>query len=145
MTLLFASIAGCNGKDINPPTTVKSTEIEPTITIPKTTVQKTAPSQSTYLFIESDPQGARVAVGVKSVGGVQKEGTGRIIGYTPVTAEILPSDVSYEGQGDAFANLNVYLTKQGYYQFIKIIDLGENGHLEKGRIQRKNKLNQIGS
>lgn len=99
-----------------------------------------------YFNVVSNPPGATVEVGVKSVGGVLKDGTGRIAGVTPLTFEVYPSDINWGGQGNSFANINVNIVKAGYIPFTSVISLGQNGQLKAGETYKVNvKLNQIGS
>jgi hypothetical protein len=80
------------------------------------------------LSITSNPPGARVVVGIQSVGGVYDTSTGRFVGTTPLTVELSDSDVSYtNGNG----NLVIELSLDGYFPSMQLIGVGSG--LEPGR------------
>ena len=102
--------------DTNPPPEVTEPVEQPPVTGPA------------VLSITSNPPGARVVVGIQSVGGVYDTSTGRFVGTTPLAVELSDSDVSYtNGNG----NLVIELSLDGYFPSMQLIGVGsglEPGH-----------------
>lgn len=82
----------------------------------------TVPPEPAYLSISSEPSGATVEVGLKSVGNIVTIGTGRIVGATPLTVELKSSDI---GVVNEFASITILLKKEGYFDSFQVIGLGK--------------------
>jgi hypothetical protein len=65
-----------------------------------------------YLFVESEPAGVEVEVGIQGLDGVATPGTGRIVGKTPLKVELKPSDVTFNGR--SLAGVTTHLRKEGF-------------------------------
>ncbi|MBC8487235.1 MAG: hypothetical protein H8D45_14495 [Bacteroidetes bacterium] len=90
----------------------------------------TLPPTPAYLNVTSDPSGAEVVVGIKSINNIVRTETGRIVGVTPLTIQLYPSDISYDGN---FAYLICEIRKNGYIPNRDYLELGENGKIEPGK------------
>ena len=100
--------------------------------IPKgnVSVLPTPPAKS-FITVTSNPPGARVEVGAKTINQVMTPGTGRHIGLTPIrNAELRASDV---GMHQGFASVTCNLEKDGYIPASHVIGLGLNGAPEPGK------------
>lgn len=82
----------------------------------------TVPPEPAYLSISSEPSGATVEVGLKSVGNIVTPGTGRIVGATPLTVELKSSDI---GVVNEFASITILLKKEGHFDSFQVIGLGK--------------------
>src|SRR5262249_12151063 len=82
-------------------------------------------SRPTLLSIDSEPSGASVEIGLKSIKNVVTPGTGRNVGVTPVTVELRESDLAPSGVVVCFVKY------RGYYDNFFILDL--HGRLEPGK------------
>jgi hypothetical protein len=91
------------------------------------------------IHVESTPPGARIQVGLKTVNEVVDNDSGRVVGVTPLTTQLLPSDV-FPGDGLIPASsVTVLLLKPGYEPSLYIIGLGgRNAHLEDGKTYQVN-------
>ena len=90
-------------------------------------------AQQAQITVTSDPPGAEVYIGAKSVDRVIQYQTGRYVGKTPLTTTITNADISMEGQNSSIANIHVDVRKNGYLSHDFIIGLGEYGKLESGK------------
>jgi hypothetical protein len=90
------------------------------------------PSQgSSQLSITSDPPGATVEVGVHSVYGVYTEGTGRMVGTTPLTVTVYPSDVDWI---NGYGSINTEMKLDGYRGYFYMLgDFGGRDGFESGK------------
>jgi hypothetical protein len=70
-------------------------------------------------------------VGIRYVNQVATPGTGRVVGRTPLTVELRPSDVQVLPNG--IGNVVCELRLAGFRPQISIIGLGEAARLESGR------------
>ena len=101
------------------------------------------PPPPAYLFVESDPPGADVEVGPKTVNGIYQPGTGRRVGSTPRKVELKPSDLSVT---NGSASIVVNLEKPGYIPASVVIGLGKNPMLEPGKTYTvSQKLRKLGT
>lgn len=85
-----------------------------------------------YLVAESQPSGAMVYCGFKGRDGILDTNSGRMLGYTPLRAAVLPSDVSVRRNGQA--NLTCELRIPGYVPYQVVMALGYRGSIQPGKI-----------
>jgi hypothetical protein len=98
------------------------------VTIPPTA---TAAPQPTYLHLETTPPGAQVEVGLQLVNNIVTPGTGRIVGVTPITIALRPSDIS---QLNATVSDIYWMTQlPGYIPWAGSIGLDTGASLEPGK------------
>ena len=91
-------------------------------------------AQAAKISVVSNPVGADVYVGAKSINRIVNYETGRHVGKTPLTVFLTDSDVSMEGENNAFANIHVEVKKNGYIPYDYVINLGEYGKVEPGKM-----------
>jgi hypothetical protein len=90
-------------------------------------------AQQARISVVSNPPGAGVYVGAKSIDRIIRYETGRYVGRTPLTTTITNADISMEGQNRSIANIHVDVRKKGYLSHDFTIGLGEYGRLESGK------------
>lgn len=87
-------------------------------------------AQSAQIIVVSNPPGADVFVGAKSIDRIVRFETGRWIGQTPITTFLTNYDISMEGENQSNAIIYVEVKKNGYIPHATAIDLGEYGRLD---------------
>ncbi len=90
--------------------------------------------QKSYALLESSPPGALVEIGFKTINGIVTPGTGRIVGPTPTTVELIANDVDTTSVGSA---IWVRMYKDGYIEHITGITFGPSGKPDPGRTYHK--------
>jgi hypothetical protein len=128
--LILFACAGSSAAVIATPTTTPTSVSTPG----STATPSTTPIGGgiVYLHVESTPAGATVRTGIQYVNNISAVTTGRVVGVSPLTVELHPTDVA-QAPASSAANLVTLLRFPGYYDNLVVMNLGPGGALEPGR------------